>query len=101
MSDHQLLALGVIGVRLYDCILTAPATQPDELADHIVDEINNYLPHASAREKTILFHLACDIHEALSKGFPLIDGLEKRKAILNLVNALISRASMLAKQHGN
>lgn len=99
MSD-QLLALGVIGVRLYDCILTTPATYPDELADHIVDEINNYLVRATPREKAVLFHLACDIHEALGKGFDRVEGLEKRKAVVRLVNILISHARALAKQHG-
>ncbi len=96
MSD-QLLALGVIGVRLYDCILTTPATHPEELADHVVNEINNYLNRATPREKVLLFHLACDIHEALSLSFHRVDGLEKRKAILRLVSVLISRARVMAK----
>ncbi len=99
--SEQLLALGVIGVRLYDCILTTPATLPEELADHIVDEINNYLDRATPREKTLLFHLACDVHEALSLNFLQIDGLEKRKAVLRLVNVLISRARVMARQCGS
>ncbi|MDR3411453.1 MAG: hypothetical protein P4L87_11020 [Formivibrio sp.] len=96
MSD-QLLALGVIGVRLYDCILTSSATYPEELADNIVNEINNYLDHATPREKVLLFHLACDIHEALSLGFHRIDGLEKRQSVLRMVCVLISRARIMAK----
>lgn len=99
MSD-QLLTLGAIGVRLYDCILTTPAVFPEDLADSIVDEINDCLGHASSHEKTLLFHLSCDIHEALSKGFDRVDGLEKRKAILELVGVLISRARSMARQHG-
>lgn len=100
MSD-QLLALGVIGVRLYDCILTASATHPEELADHIVSEINTYLNRATLREKMLLFHLACDIHEALSMSFHRVDSLEKRQAVLRLVSVLISRARVLAKPCGN
>ena len=91
MSD-QLLALGVIGVRLYDCILTAPASTPEALADHIVDEINSCLGRATRREKALLFRLACDIHEALSRNFSRVDGLEYRKYILQLVSILIDRA---------
>lgn len=100
MSD-QLLALGVIGVRLYDCILTTHAMHPEELADHIVSEINTYLNRATPREKMLLFHLACDIHEALSMSFHRVDSLEKRQAVLRLVSVLISRARVLAKQCGN
>ena len=99
MSD-QLLALGVIGVRLYDCLLTAPAIFPDELADRVIDEINHYLPRATQHEKALLFHLACDIHEAFSLAFGRIDSLEKRKSLLILVNVLLSRARVMAKPCG-
>ncbi len=99
MSD-QLLALGVIGVRLYDCILTTPATFPDDLADRVIDEINDYLPQASLHEKALLFHLACDVHEAFSLAFGQIDSLEKRKSLLILVNVLLNRARVMAKPCG-
>ncbi len=100
MSD-QLLALGVIGVRLYDCILTTPASFPEELADHIVDTINGYLIRATPREKALLFHLACEIHDTLSKNFSRMDNLEARKDVIKLVNVLISRARTFAGHHGN
>lgn len=96
----QLLTLGVIGVRLYDCILTAPASLPDELADHIVDTINGYLVRATPREKTLLFHLACEIHDTLSKNFSRVDNLEARKDVIKLVNVLINRARAFAGHHG-
>ncbi|SFN62068.1 hypothetical protein SAMN05660284_01919 [Formivibrio citricus] len=100
MSD-QLLALGVIGVRLYDCILTAQATAPEELSDHIVDTINGYLIRATPKEKTLLFHLACEIHDALSKNFDRVDNLEARKDVIKLVNVLINRARAFAGHHGD
>ena len=100
MSD-QLLALGVIGVRLYDCILTTPASFPEELADHNVDTINGYLIRATPREKALLFHLACEVHDTLSKNFSRIDNLEARKDVIKLVNELISRARTFAGHHGN
>lgn len=100
MSD-QLLALGVIGVRLYDCILTSPATHPDELADHVVEVINDYLCRASPHEKSLLFHLSRDIHEAFSLAYGQIDSLEKRKSLLLLINVLITRARVMAKQYGD
>ncbi len=100
MSD-PLLALGVIAVRLYDCILTTPASFPEELADHIVDTINGYLIRATPREKALLFHLACEVHDTLSKNFSRIDNLEARKDVIKLVNVLISRARTFAGHHGN
>jgi hypothetical protein len=100
MSD-QLLALGVIGVRLYDTILTSPAGQPEALADNIVETINSYLMLATPREKALLFHLACDIHDALSRNFDRVDNLQARKDVIRLVNVLLSRARALASQHGH
>lgn len=100
MSD-QLLALGVIGVRLYDCILTSAARCPESLADQVVDEINNYLPRATLREKNLLFHLSCDIHESFSLSFGDIDSLEKRLSMLDLVNVLLSRARVMAKPYSD
>ena len=99
--SQQLLALGVIGVRLYDCVLTASAQYPEELADAIVDEINNCLAQASLNEKAVLFHISCDIHEALSKRFDRIDGLARRKAVLDLLGVLICRARSIARLHGH
>lgn len=99
--SQQLLALGVIGVRLYDCVLTASATHPEDLADAIVDEINNCLAHANRSEKAVLFHISCDLHEALSKRFDRVDGLARRKAVLDLMGVLISRARSIARLHGH
>ncbi len=100
MSD-RLLALGIIGVRLYDCILTMPASRPDELADRIVDTINGYLAQATPREKRLLFHLACEIHETLSRNFSRVDNLDARKDVIKLANVLINRARALAGHHGH
>ena len=97
----QLLALGVIGVRLCDCILTAPATYPDELADHVIEVINDYLCRATPHEKYLLFHLSRDVHEAFSLAYGRVDCLENRKSLLLLVNVLITRARVMAKQCGN
>ncbi|SMC18163.1 hypothetical protein SAMN02745857_00494 [Andreprevotia lacus DSM 23236] len=94
----QLLSLGAIGVRLMDRILTARATFPDELADHIVDEINCYLPRAGDREQALLFHLACDIYEALDENFERVDSRETRKTVLGIMNVLIERARVVARQ---
>ncbi|KAF0813936.1 hypothetical protein IGB42_01615 [Andreprevotia sp. IGB-42] len=94
----QLLSLGVIGVRLMDRILTAKATFPDELADHIVDEINCYLPRAGEAEQALLFHLACDVYEALDDNFARVDSRETRKTVLGIMNVLIQRARGLERQ---
>ncbi|WP_035059377.1 hypothetical protein [Andreprevotia chitinilytica] len=94
----QLLSLGVIGVRLMDRILTAKATFPDELADHIVDEINYYLPRANEQEQALLFHLACDVYEALDENFERVDSRETRKTVIAIMSSLIERAKPLARQ---
>lgn len=95
---EPLLSLGVIGIRLYARILTAPATFPEELADHIVDEINCYLARASGREKLVLFHLACDIHEALARAHPRVDSPEVRQDVVSLMGILICHAKASARQ---
>ncbi len=94
----QLLSMGVIGVRLLDCILTSSATHPDELADQIVNEINHYLVKAPLSEKPLLFHLACEVHEALSDRFGRIDSLQVRRDVANMMGLLIYRARMTANQ---
>ena len=96
MSD-PLLSLGVIGVRLYDRILTSPATYPDELADHVIDEINCYLSRASLREKALLFHLACEVHETFDRSLVRTVCLRDRKEAIRLLGLLIVRAKALAR----
>jgi hypothetical protein len=91
---NQLLSMGVIGVRLLDCILTAKATYPEELADHIVNEINQYLVKAPKIEKALLFHLACEVHDALSDRYGRVDALQVRRDIVNMMGLLIYRAKM-------
>ncbi|MCB5196745.1 hypothetical protein [Deefgea salmonis] len=94
----QLLSLGVIGVRLLDCILNSRAIYPDELADQIVNEINHYLVSAPMREKPLLFHLACEVHEALSDRFGRVDSLQVKRDISNMMGLLIYRARVTANQ---
>lgn len=89
----QLLALGVIGVRLYERILTSPAQYSYELADHIVDEINYYLPMAPLKEKTLLFHLACEIHAALEECDEKISSLDGRHQVAVIVSRLIAQSN--------
>ncbi|MDR3430159.1 MULTISPECIES: hypothetical protein [Silvimonas] len=95
----QLLSLGLIGVRLYDRILTSSAIYPGELADHIVDEINMYLLRANEQEKVLLFHLACEVHESLDDIYARVDDLETRQSISLLMDVLIQRARELARHH--
>ncbi|MDW5415951.1 MULTISPECIES: hypothetical protein [unclassified Iodobacter] len=85
----QLLALGVIGVRLYERILISPVQYSDELADHIIDEINYYLPMAPLREKNVLFHLACEIHAALEECDKDINSIAGRHQVVVIVSRLI------------
>jgi hypothetical protein len=88
----QLLALGVIGVRLYERILSSPAQYSNELADHIIDEINYYLPMAPLKEKTILFHLACDVHAALEVCNEDINSRSGRNQAAVIVSGLIAQS---------
>lgn len=99
MSD-QLMSLGVIGIRLYARILTAPATHPDELADHIIDEINCYLMRASAKEKALLFYLACETHETLSRALRTAGTMRDRKEAILQLNLLIAHARALTHKVG-
>ena len=94
----QLLSMGVIGVRLLDCILTSRVTYPDELADQIVHEINHYLASAPLNEKPLLFHLACEVHEALNDRFDRIDSLQARRDIADVMGFLVFQARMTANQ---
>ncbi|AMC35696.1 hypothetical protein [Janthinobacterium sp. B9-8] len=88
----QLLALGVIGVRLYERILTSQAQYSNELADHVVDEINYYLPMAPLKEKTLLFHLACEIHVALEECDEKINTIAGRHQAAVIVAGLIAQS---------
>ncbi|WP_410498880.1 hypothetical protein [Chitinibacter sp. S2-10] len=97
MAIH-LLSLGVVGVRLLDRILTAQATYPEELADQIIDEINQYLCRAPENEKALLFNLACEIHEALSNRFGRVDSPQARQDVSQMMGLLIYRAKMSAGQ---
>ncbi|KPC49149.1 hypothetical protein [Amantichitinum ursilacus] len=94
----QLLSLGVVGVRIYERILTSPALYPGELADQVVDEINSYLLRANEREKVLLFHLACEVHEALGDIYARVDDPETRQSITLLMDVLIRRARDLVRQ---
>jgi hypothetical protein len=94
----QLLSLGVIGVRLLDRILTARAIYPEELADQIVDEINQYLSRAPESEKTMLFNLACEVHDALSDRYGRVDTPQVRLDISHMMGLLIYRAKMSTSQ---
>ncbi len=94
----QLLSLGVIGVRLLDRILTAKAIYPEELADQIVDEINQYLSRAPESEKTMLFNLACEVHDALSDRYGRVDTPQVRLDISHMMGLLIYRAKMSTSQ---
>ncbi|WP_028455580.1 hypothetical protein [Chitinilyticum litopenaei] len=95
----QLLAMGVIGVRLYDRILTAPARYPEELADQLVDEIHAYLPRASLEEKEILFLLVRDMHDVLARRFCEVSEPLARRQIAFLLGEMLQRARRLAR-HG-
>jgi hypothetical protein len=97
---EPLLGLGVIGIRLYARILTAPATYPEELADHIVDEINCYLSRATDSEKQILFHIACEIHDALAHAYPRVNSPEVRQDIISMMSILLCRAKALSRHPG-
>ncbi|WP_157669949.1 hypothetical protein ABHF33_13545 [Chitinibacter sp. FCG-7] len=94
----QLLSLGVIGVRLLDRILTAKAIYPEELADQIVDEINQYLSRAPEAEKAMLFNLACEVHEALADRYGRVDAPQTRLDISQIMGLLVYRAKMTANQ---
>ncbi|WP_047393321.1 hypothetical protein [Chitinibacter sp. ZOR0017] len=90
----QLLSLGVIGVRLLDRILTSSATYPEELADQIVDEINVYLGRAREEEKSLLFNLSCEVHEALADRFGRVDSPQARQDVAQMMGLLIYRAKV-------
>ncbi|AZN36985.1 hypothetical protein [Iodobacter ciconiae] len=88
----QLFALGVIGVRLYERILTSPVQDSNELADHIVDEINYYLSTAPFKEETLLFHLACEVHAALEDNCSVINTTAGRHEAAVIVSGLIAQS---------
>ncbi|MBE9610505.1 hypothetical protein [Chitinilyticum piscinae] len=92
----QLLGMGVIGIRLFDRILTAEARQPDELADQIVAEIHDYLPVASPLEKEILFLLVRDTHDILSRYFCSVESLAVRRQVASVIGEMAVRARRLA-----
>lgn len=95
----QLLAMGVIGIRLFDRVLTAPAHLPDELSDQIVAEIHDYLRVASPREKEVLFLLARDVHDMLNRYFLTVDELAVRRQIASVLGEMALRARRLSR-HG-
>ncbi|WP_028452215.1 hypothetical protein [Chitinilyticum aquatile] len=95
----QLLAMGVVGIRLYDRILTAPARLPDELSDHIVAEIHDYLRVATLPEKEVLFLLARDVHDMLNRYFLTVDDPAVRRQIAGILGEMAARARRLSR-HG-
>ncbi|UXY16366.1 hypothetical protein N8I74_04925 [Chitiniphilus purpureus] len=87
----HVLAMGRIGIRLYARILTGEASHPQDLADHVVDEINCYLPQALPSEQQMLFQLACEIHDIFTDAFERVDDLAVRHEAIELVNELLSQ----------
>ncbi|WP_148714521.1 hypothetical protein [Chitinolyticbacter meiyuanensis] len=96
----HMLAMGPIGIRLYARILTAEASRPDELADHVVDEINCYLPRASSEEQVMLFQLACETHELLGDAFERVDDLAVRRQVIDLLSNVIQPVRALPPAEG-
>ncbi|XZG69975.1 hypothetical protein ACTSKR_15220 [Chitinibacteraceae bacterium HSL-7] len=92
----HMLAIGPIGVRLYARVLTAPAVCASELAEHLVDEINCYLPRATSDELALLYPLACELPDWLVQHYDLVADLSVRRAILDDLNRLLgqSRAAL-------